>query len=76
MGAEYINIGGVQFRPASFIDMDKKSFVTYYSAKIKGRDINEVCDIIQDHIKPIVRDQEIAKQNAFNKKTSSKVVKK
>ncbi len=76
MSVEYINIGGIEFRPASFIDTDKKSFVTYYAGKLHNVDINEAWEILQDHIKPIVRAQKIAEQNDFSKKASSKVKRK
>lgn len=71
MSAEYINIGGVQFRPASFIDMDKKQFVTYYAGKI-NHDINEAWDILQDHIKPLKKEQ----VSEFKARSSSKVKRK
>lgn len=76
MGAEYINIGGTEFRPASFIDADKKSFVTYYAGKLVNVDINDAWDIIQDHIKPMIREQKIKEKLEFDKNSKSKVVKK
>lgn len=76
MGQEYINIGGIQFRPQSFADMEKKSFVTYYSGKLKDVDVNIAWDIIQDHLKPIRQEQKLVDQNKFNKKANSKVVRK
>lgn len=50
MSAEYIMIGNMQFRPMSFADMEKETFITFYAGKLQGVDILVAWDIIQDHI--------------------------
>lgn len=75
MGQEYIIIGNMQFRPLSFVDMQKAQFVTYYAGKLDLVDINDAWDIIQDHIRGALPNKD-AKLHLHNKSNSVKVKKK
>lgn len=73
----WINIAGIQFNVNAFKDWDKPSFVTFYQGKFpQPIDINEAWDIIQDHIKPIKREEELKKKIEFDVRSSSKVKRK
>ena len=73
----FINIGGIQFNVNAFKDWNKQSFVTFYQGKFtQPIDINDAWDIIQDHIKPIKRKEELEKKIEFAVRSSSKVKRK
>lgn len=73
----FINIGGIQFNVDAFKDWDKQSFITFYKGKFpQDIDINDAWDIIQDHIKPIKREEELKKKIEFDVRSSSKVKRK
>lgn len=74
MSAEYIMIGNMQFRPMSFADMEKETFITFYAGKLQGVDILVAWDIIQDHIAG--RETKEDKTTLHNKRKEVKVKKK